>query len=230
MSRCVALVTGATGDIGQAICAALVSARIRVIAVGRSRDRLAELAARHPDGTEPIAVDLTCEAGRAAVEQAASRHGRLDLIVLGSGIYERSHDPAALARQFAANVQAPYALLREVLPLLVTATGQIVFINSTQGLAASPGVGQFAATQHAMRAIADSLRHEVNPSGVRVASVFLGRTATTRQEAIFATEGRPYTPERLIQPDDVAGIVMALFALPPTAEITDISVRPRRKP
>lgn len=229
MSGRVALVAGASGDIGQAISVALVGARLHVIAVGRSRERLAALAAHHPEAIEPIAADLTCEVGRAAVGQAVSRLGRLDMLVLASGIYERSDDPAALVRQFAANVQAPYALLQTVLPLLKTASGQVVFINSTQGLAASPGVAQFAATQHAMRAIADSLREEVNQSGVRVTSIFLGRTATTRQAAIFATEGRSYPPEQLIQPADLAGVVLTLLTLPPTVEATNISLRPRVK-
>jgi NADP-dependent 3-hydroxy acid dehydrogenase YdfG len=227
--RRVALVAGASGDIGQAISVRLADAQVHVIAVGRSRERLAALTACRPDALEPIAADLTREDERATVAQAVSRHGRLDMLVLASGIYERSHDPAVLARQFTANVEAPYALLQSVLPLLTTASGQVVFINSTQGLTASPGVGQYAATQHAMRAIADSLREEVNASGVRVATIFLGRTATTRQAAIFALEGRSYPPERLIQPADLADIVLTLLMLPPTVEVTNISMRPRLK-
>jgi NADP-dependent 3-hydroxy acid dehydrogenase YdfG len=229
LSECVALVAGASGDIGQAICAAFACAGVQVIAIGRNRERLAALAARHPEAIEPVVADQTHEVGRATAQTAAARRGRLDLLVLGSGIYERSDNPGVLARQFAANVEAPYALLHALLPLLAGSSGLVVFLNSTQGLIASPGVGQFAATQHAMRAIANSLREEVNPDGIRVSSVFLGRTATTRQAAIFAAEGRPYAPERLIQPDDVARMVLALFTMPTTAEVTDISVRPRLK-
>lgn len=203
---------------------------MRVIATSRNLARLATLAARRPDLIEPVAADLTSAVDRATVEQAAANHGHLDLLVLGSGIYKRSNDPAVLAQQLAANVEAPYSLLRAVQPLLIKASGLVVFINSTQGLSASPGVGQFAATQHAMRAIANSLREEVNSNGVRVTSVFLGRTATSRQAAIFAAEERPYTPERLIQPDDVARVVLTLFTLPTTAEVTDISLRSRLKP
>jgi len=228
VSGSVALVTGASGDIGHAVGDALAGHGLHVVAVARRFDRLADLASRRPQ-VQPIAADLTIAADRAAVADAANGLGRLDLLVLGSGIYRRSDDPTELERQFAANVHGPYALLQAVLPLLIASQGQVVFINSTQGLAASPGVGQFAATQHAMRALADSLRDEVNPHGVRVASVFLGRTATTRQAAIFAKEGRAYTPERLLQPADVAGIVLTLFALPPTAEVTNITLRPRLK-
>lgn len=229
MIRRSALVCGATGDIGQAVAAALAETGVDVIAVGRRGALLGALAARHPGAIEPVAADLTLPAGRDDVVAAASRRGRLDLLVLGSGIYERSHDPAALARQLAANVEAPYALLRAVLPLLVAAMGHVVVVNSTQGLAASAEAGQYAATQHAMRAIADSLRDEVNALGVRVASIFLGRTATSRQAAIFAAERRDYLPERLLQPEDVAGLVTMLLHLPPTAEVTNLMVRPRVK-
>ena len=81
-----------------------------------------------------------------------------------------------------------------------------------------------------MRAIADSTRGEFNSSGVRVTSIFLGRTATERQAAIFATERRRYTPERLIQPKDVANLVVTLATLPRTAEVTEITLRPRLPP
>lgn len=230
MSERVALITGASSDLGRAISAAIAARGVHVLAVGRNRERLTSLSASHSDNIEPVEADLTCTTGRDAVLKACAGRKRLDLLVLGSGIYDRSHDPEDLARQFSANVHAPYALLQAALPLLIAASGQVVFINSTQGLTASPGVGQFAATQHAMRALADSLRGEVNERGVRVGTIFLGRTATSRQAAIFALEGRPYAPERLIQPEDVAGVVDMLFGMPPTAEITDITIRPRVKP
>jgi NADP-dependent 3-hydroxy acid dehydrogenase YdfG len=158
-----------------------------------------------------------------------SLRGRVDILVLSSGIYERSREPAVFARQIAANLVGPYTLLQQLLPLLIEAKGQVVFINSTQGLRAAAEVGQFAATQHAMKAVADSLRDEVNASGVRVMSLFLGRTATERQRAIFAAEGRPYPPQRLIQPSDIAELVLSLLRLPRTAEVTDIIVRPMQK-
>jgi len=227
VSEASALVTGASGDIGQAVCATLAGAGAHVLAVARSQGRLADLAARLGGSVTPLAADLTDAAQRDAVVARAARPGRLDLLVLGSGMYARSHDAAVFAAQFDANVHAPYALLRGLLPLLVAAQGQVVFLNSTQGLAASANVGQFAATQHAMRALADSLRDEVNSLGVRGASLFIGRTASARQAAIFASERRDYQPERLLQPADVAAMVAMLFALPPTAEVTNITLRPR---
>jgi NADP-dependent 3-hydroxy acid dehydrogenase YdfG len=97
-------------------------------------------------------------------------------------------------------------------------------------LTARPDVGQYAASKHALRAVADSLRDEVNPSCIRVQSVYLGRTATPMQAAIHAAEGKPYQPELLIQPEDVASTIIHAVGLPRTAEITEISMRPPQRP
>lgn len=67
---------------------------------------------------------------------------------------------------------------------------------------------------------------EVNPDGVRVSSVYLGRTATPMQAEVHKWEGKPYAPERLIQPEQVAAVVIAALLLGPEAEITDLSIRP----
>jgi NADP-dependent 3-hydroxy acid dehydrogenase YdfG len=158
-----------------------------------------------------------------------TRRGRLNSLILSSGIYESSDDPAILRRQFEANVIGPYALIQIALPMLAQNDGHIIFMNSTQGLRASATVGQFAATMHAMKAIADALRDEVNAQGVRVTSLYLGRTAGGRQKKIFEFEGRNYPPERLMQPSDVAETVCHVLQTPRTAEITEITIRPMLK-
>jgi NADP-dependent 3-hydroxy acid dehydrogenase YdfG len=88
---------------------------------------------------------------------------------------------------------------------------------------------QYDSTKHALKALADSLRGEINRHGVRVLSVYLGRTASEMQEGIYRMEGRPYRPEILLQPDDVASVVVNALGLPRTAEVTDISIRPMIK-
>jgi len=227
----VALVAGGSGGIGRAIAFDLLGAGAEVFMLSRSMTRLAN--PRPPENARQkchfVAADLTDNGAVRQIGDQISRRGDLDVLVLSSGIYERSREPEVFARQIAANLVGPYTLLQQLLPTLIDAKGQVVFVNSTQGLKAAAGIGQFAATQHAMKAVADSLRDEVNPSGVRVLSVFLGRTATERQKAIFELEGRPYPPERLIQPADVAGLVLSLLRLPRTAEVTDIVMRPMQK-
>ena len=230
LNDAVAVVAGASGGIGRAVSEALLKAGADVFMLGRSFVRLTEAVPAAAAGRAYcVAADLSAPD---AIEHVAAEivpRGRLDVLILSSGIYARSGERDIFADQIAANLLGPYALVQRLLPLLVKAQGQIVFMNSTQGLRAAAGVGQYAATKHALKAVADSLRDEVNPAGVRVLSIFLGRTATEMQRAVFAAEGRPYRPELLIQPDDVAGLVLSLLQLPRTGEVTDVTLRPMHK-
>ncbi len=83
------------------------------------------------------------------------------------------------------NVRAPYILTQALLPMLKARRGQVVFINSSSGIIAKPRSAQYDSTKHALEAIADSLRGEVNAHGVRVLSVYLERTVTKMQERIW---------------------------------------------
>ena len=128
------------------------------------------------------------------------------------------------------NVRSVYVLTQSLIPLLKARRGQIAFVNSSIVGSAQPELGQYAATQQALRALADSLRQELNPEGVRVLSVYPGRTATPRQAGIHALEGKPYHPERLIQPEDVAFMLISALRVARTAEVTEIHLRPMMKP
>jgi NADP-dependent 3-hydroxy acid dehydrogenase YdfG len=65
----------------------------------------------------------------------------------------------------------------------------------------------------------------VNARGVRVLSVYLGRTASEMQRGVYEREGRPYVPEKLLQPAEVATMIVTALLLPRTAEVTDLHVR-----
>ena len=230
----VAVVAGATSDVGRSICLGLASAGAHLCLLGRDTDALEDLATAlgsHTDGARIYRVDLTVDSTLVEFGERLDREvGRVDVLVHSAGSFEMgAHAGAAidnLDRQHRTNVRGPYLLTQALLPLLRACQGQVVFMNSTVGLEARAGVGQYASTQHALRAIADALRAEVNSDGVRVLTVYLGRTATARQKRIFQLEGRQYTPELLMQPEDVAHMVMAAIRLPRTAEVTEIRMRP----
>ena len=231
----IAVVTGASSGIGRAIALALANEGMGLRLIARDTGRLDAVARAAKAKTG----DVGCTAfDIAQIDQVDANAAKLApekvaVLVHSAGVYVRgTHDVRSgeeYALAFAANVAGPMHLTRHLLPSLRRARGQIVFINSTQGLAPSASVGLFAATQHALRAMADTLRDEVNTDGVRVLTVYPGRTATPRQERIFAMEGRSYTPERLLQPEDIASIVVASLKLPMTAEVTNLTIRPMLK-
>ena len=86
-----------------------------------------------------------------------------------------------------------------------------------------------ASLVQAFKALADTLREEVNAAGIRVMNVFPGRTATPRIASLHELEGRPFQPEVLLQPEDIASVVVSALSIPWTAEVKDISIRPMLK-
>jgi len=232
----VAVVTGASSGIGQAIAVAMAREGVHVVAIGRNAVGLAKTVAAVQQFSQATSfqIDLTVERGFQSFLNHLEDGGRLDILIHCAGVIhqDRMEDACVedLDLQYATNVRAPYFLTKCLLPLLTASRGQIVFVNSSAALNAKRAeVGQYAATKHALRGIADSLREEVNPKGVRVLSVYLGRTATPMQEALFQEEGKTYHPEMLLQPEDIASVVVQTLMLPATAEVTDISIRPMRK-
>lgn len=233
-----ALVTGATGAIGGAVALALAERGVSLFLSGRDPGRLEEslAAARAHAGVaaDGLAADLAPGGAVAALaSRLEERFGGADLLVHALGAYAAG--PVAetpveeLDRQLAINLRVPYRLTRRLLPGLVERRGQVVFVNSSAAVRPRGGVAAYAASKAALRALADALRDELNPAGVRVLSVFPGRTASAMQEEVHRLEGKPYRPERLLQPADVAAAIVAALELPVTAELTDLHIRPGAK-
>lgn len=233
----VAVITGASSGIGRAIALELARAGAICCLIGRSREKLEEVASIAKESSPLVRIydfDLVVEGNIAAIEKEIKKEfGRVNILVHSAGIFNSGAVKDASVEEFdklyQANVRAPFLLTQTLLPMIRPSAGQIVFINSSQGLNGKQNTSQFASTQHSIRAIADSLRDEVNADGVKVISLFLGRTATPRMESLFKKEGKKYSPELLLQPEDVASVVVHTLSLPGTAEVTNINIRPMIK-
>ena len=230
----VVVVTGSSQGIGRAIALGLAHKKAVLALVARNGSALqdvAEMARTSSPCVVVYAADLVVDgAGMEIAKSLSQQFGGLDILIHCAGAYSRGALETASVDEFdrlyRTNVRAPYGLTQSLLPLLKKRKGQIAFINSTQGAQARACVGQFAATQHALKAIADSLREEVNADGVRVVSLYCGRTATPRMEAIYKLEGREYKPELLLQPEDIAEVLINTLMVPRTAEVTNLHMRP----
>jgi short-subunit dehydrogenase len=235
----IALITGAGSGIGRAIAIALAERGSAVFLVSRNQDRLNEVSQsirdKQTDARVWVAPADLCEHG--AIERLTDLvedgAGRLDILVHCAGVHSsgamKNASASKLDELYAANVRAPFALTKAFLPFLTPQKGQIVFINSSAGLVSKAGVGQFSSTQHALRALANAYREELNADGVRVLNVFPGRTATPRMKALYENNGVPYQPNLLMQSEDVAAMVVGALCLPRTAEVTEIHMRPLAK-
>jgi NADP-dependent 3-hydroxy acid dehydrogenase YdfG len=233
----IAVVTGASGGIGGAIAAQLAHQGAILCLVGRDKQRITNATALWQAASPNMEV-YQCDLAKdrdieALQQQICTRHARIDILVHSAGIIDHGKlEDAPITsfdQQYNTNVRGPLLLTQKLLPLLGRPGGQIVFINSSAGLNANANAGYYSACKHALRAAADSLRDEVNAEGIRVLSVFPGRTATPLMEALYRKENRPYQPDLLLQAADVANVVINALTLPWTAEVTNISIRPMHK-
>lgn len=234
----VAVVTGASGGIGRAVARALARPDTALCLSGRDRARLdvcAEDIARCGARVLTHASDIATDEGiRGLAERIETELGRVDVLVHAAGDLRLGDIEAAgwndLDELYRINLRSPFLLTKALLPMLKRAAGQVVFVNSSAALASGPENGLYAATKSGLRTLASSIRAHVNGYGIRVLSVFPGRTASAMQQVVHEFEGRAYRPSSLLQPEDVAAAIAAALALPSTAEVTEISVRPMKKP
>ena len=223
-----ALVTGAGSGIGRAIAVALAREGMRLVLAGRTAQSLQETARLGGGEVRIVVADLATEAGVDMMAQAAP--AALRVLVHSAGLFLHGPVTDTTAAEWdaiaAVNLRAPMRLTASCLGALRGGAGHVVFINSTAGLRVGVGNGAYAASKHALRAAADALRQEVNADGIRVLSVFPGRTDTPMQDAVLKAEGRTPRPGALLYPEDVASMVVAALLLPPRAEVPDLMIRP----
>jgi NADP-dependent 3-hydroxy acid dehydrogenase YdfG len=229
----IAVITGGGTGVGAAVALALAAEGLDIHLIGRRLAALETVAGKARElgvGATCYSVDLSSESHQIELTQRLTGElPHIDVLVQNAAICVPSPvDRACLEdfdRHYRTNVRAPYALTRALLPMLKARHGQVVFINSSSGISAKPMFAQYDSTKHALRAIADSLRAEVNAEGIRVLSVYLGQTATGMQARLRQIAGTPYRPELLLQPEDVASVIKSVLNLPRTAEVTDIHIR-----
>jgi NADP-dependent 3-hydroxy acid dehydrogenase YdfG len=230
----IAIVTGASSGIGKSIVLELAKQGVSLCLLGRDMSSLEEVAhnvkqSRH---VHCYQVDLTDDQEIADFSKSISTEfNAVDILVHSAGVI--SLEPLESASmtdfdlQYKTNVRGPYQLTQTLLPLLKLRQGQVIFINSRAVfLNARPGLGQYTATKQALKAIADSFRQEVKVDGIRVLSVYPGRTASPMQQTVYKFEGKIYQPELLMQPADIAATIVNAICLPRTVEVTDITLSP----
>ena len=202
-----ALVTGATGGIGQAIVRALHGRGARVIASGRKQEVLHRIAGEL-DGVEALVADLADPSQVSALIEGR----RIDVLVANAALPASgrldSFSSEELDRALDVNLRAPMQLTHALVPHMVQrGTGHVVFISSLSGKFASAGASVYNATKFGLRGFGFALHEELRGTGVGVTTVFPG---FIRDAGMFA-DANVELPRGVgsRRPEDVARAVLA---------------------
>lgn len=229
------VVTGAGAGIGLQLARRLSDRGDTLVLPVRSAERAAEVLAELGERHHAVVADLgDLEQVAAGAARIASQFDHLDSLVHCAGVVDlapvATQGVEAWQHQIDVNLTAPVVLTRDLLPALRAARGTVLFVNSTSGIVANPHWGAYAASKHGLRGLADALRAEEAPHGVRVASVHPSRTATPMQERVHAQEERSYRAEEWMSADTVAATLLHVLDLPSDATITDLTIRTSPSP
>ncbi|TIX87797.1 SDR family oxidoreductase [Rhizobium sp. P44RR-XXIV] len=230
----VALVTGASSGIGRATALALGEQGVKLALIGRSSEKLAEVANKVGSDALVLPADLSePEAIKQIVDATIARFGRIDIVLPNAGLYipgdVAEGDPDAWDQLIAINVNSVFRLARAVLPgMIAQGGGQIVVTSSVAGHQAIHWEPVYSASKHAIQAFVHGLRRQTMKHNIRVGSVapgivlneLWGYTDPAAIDAkVAAREG--------LRSEDVADAVLYMLTRPANVSIRDLVILPQ---
>ncbi|MGE5315081.1 MAG: SDR family oxidoreductase [Acidobacteriota bacterium] len=226
----VAVVTGASRGIGQAVAVSLAKAGASVVLASRNAERLEDVRASiEASGGKAAAVptDVASEASvEALAREVESRFGGADILVnnAGYGVFSKVIDMRTedFDGMFGVNVRGVFLCTRAFLPVMIARQGgQIINIASLAGKNSFVGGAGYSATKFALIGFARSLMLEVRDSNIRVVTICPGSVNTEFSD-------HSHDAETIIQPEDIAETVRFALTMPGRTNVSEIDVRPTR--
>ena len=225
-----ALVTGAGKGIGRAVARALAREGAEVGLIARTHADLESVAAELSDigvRTSIAPADISDRAkAEAAVERVRNGLGGIDILINNAGIAQFGSvlgmDPEIWEQILRVNVLGTYYITRAVLPGMVEQRrGDVVNVASTAGEKGVATTSAYAASKAAMLRFTESLAQEVRKHDVRVTAL-LPSTVNTELASNVGLKIGP--EERMLQPEDVADLVVATLRLPSRVFVRDVAI------
>jgi NADP-dependent 3-hydroxy acid dehydrogenase YdfG len=218
------LITGASSGIGAATARQAARRGYRLVLAARSTDRLEALAAEAGGDARALAVRCDVaewEQQEAMVAAALERFGRIDVAFANAGFGAKrgftEETPEFWRDMVLTNVLGAAYTIRATLPFLRDARGHLILTSSVAGRRALPG-SLYSATKHAVTAMGEAARQELNDTGVRVTVIEPGMVDTP----FFDT--RPTIGA--LQADDIARAILFAVSQPPHVDVNELLIRP----
>lgn len=226
----VALLTGASGGIGECLAGTLDNLGYRCALVARSQDKLESIKSRLGEQHEVFVCDLADLAAAARlVTEVIEQMGRLDVLInnagVGGGGAVHKADPQTAHRAMHINLLAPMQLTHDAAPHLCKSDqGTVINVVSISGQQASPGSGAYAASKHGLLGWSHASFEDLRDHGVKVCAICPGFVNTPMTSQAKADH------DLMLQPADVAFTVKYVLESAATACPVEITLRPQRNP
>ncbi len=232
MSAKVAVITGASSGIGEAVAKRLAAEGFELVLGARRLERLQAVA--KPIGARALPLDVTDTASVAAF---AAGVDHCSLLVNNAG-GALGLDPVAEADEeqwrwmYEANVLGVMRMTRALLPAIETSgDGHVMLVGSIAGVEVYPGGGGYTAAKHGASAVARTLRLELVGKPVRVTEVAPGLVDTEFSTVRFGGDAeraaRVYEGMQPLSADDVADVVAFAATRPPHVNLDYVTIKPR---
>lgn len=239
MERKIACITGATSGIGKATAIALAKLGYAIIATGRREDRLNNLAKDLPAGTDLLTLCFDVKE-KEAVQKALGNLPKgwqdVDILVNNAG---NAHglDPIQNGNtddwdaMMDINVKGLLYVSKEIMPVMIARkSGTIVNIGSIAGKEVYPNGNVYCASKHAVDAITQGMRMDLNPFGIRVIGVHPGLVETEFSLVRFKGDAerskKVYQGFQPLTPEDIADTIAFAVSRPGHVVLADIVMLP----
>lgn len=226
----VAIITGATSGIGQAVAEELAGHGVKLILNGRNPDQLNEITARLK--AVPVAGDIVSpDTATQLFEEAMSHYGRCDFVINNAGIIETGHiheiNLEKVCRMVDVNVTAAYRLSYLAIRHFISQKhGHLINMSSVMGTKVRATAGAYSGTKYAIEALSEALRMEVSGTPVGVTCIEPGLVMTNlhRDWPVHPSESMNITTP--LEPGDIARCVIFILKQPPHVKIPRLMILP----
>lgn len=230
------LVAGGATGIGQAIAYSLANAGHRVAIAGRREEKLRQAQTQYADSGQ-LQYHVCDVADRASVQELIQWYhaniGDIGILVNAAGINIQKRSmktmiPEDWDRVMQVNATGAYNIMSAVLPeMRARQTGTIINVSSVAGKRAMELGGiAYCASKFAMTALGTAVGQEEAANGIRVTNVYPGEVDTP----LLEQRPSPVSEEhraRMLQPEDIADLVLTICSLPSRAHVPEIIIKPR---